>query len=358
MSNAATKKMISMYMQSAPEQGAFTSMLRAPAENYYSSETVEIDIERSGEEIAPVVTDIQNGNNKFSLDEFVNKEFKAPVMMDEFTIDTFKLLKRQAGDTPFESPNYRANLAEQFIKHMRKGGERQRRTLELMASQMFQTGTITLKDAKGADAYTINFNPKATHFPTAAIAWDQAGATPIANIKSLCDVVNTDGQSTPFAVWLGDAAYDAMINSEEFKTLADNRGIKVINIEPQDKPTGAIYMGTLIATGYRLDIYTYRGEYKDIGASVNSRFLNSGSYLVWGREGRYDATYGSIPLVVPPDPRIGFLSTRAAMSSINMDMTTNAWVSQDGRNVSGFVGSRPLCLPTSIDRFGCGNAGV
>jgi len=358
MSNAATKKMIGMYMQSAPVQGAFTSLLRAPAENYYASETVEVDIERSGEEIAPVVTDIKDGNNKFSLDEFVNKEFKAPVMMDEFTIDTFKLLKRQAGDTPFESPNYRATLAEQFVKHMRKGGERQRRTLEKMAAQMFQTGTITLKDAKGADAYTIDFAPKATHFPTVSTAWSSAGATPLADIKALCDVINTDGQSTPYMAWFGDDAYQAFITNEEVLAFADNRGFSIVNIAPVDMPTGAIYMGTLVATGYRLEMYTYRAEYKEVNATTNTRFLGAGNVIIFGREGRYDATYGSIPLVVAPDPRVGFLSTRAAMSSINMDMTTNAWVSQDGRNVSGFVGSRPLVIPTSIDRFGCLNTGV
>lgn len=358
MSTTATKHMAKSYVQEAPTSMALSGMFKADARNYYSSETIEFDIEREGEDVAPVLTDIKNGATKFALDEYTNKEFKAPVMKEQFSINAFDMMKRQFNQNTFTDPNFRANAMTQFMKHMRFGGKRQRRTMEVMASQILQTATVTLKDEKGDPVYTIDFKGKATHFPTFTTAWtDHANATPIANIKSLCDVINTDGQSRPKEVWLGDGAYENMLQCEEFIKYTDTSHVKIMNIEPRDIPNGATYMGTLIATGYRLEIYTYRGEYKDVGAPSNARYLNDSSVLVIAENCRLDATFGSIPQIVPPESRaMSFLTGRMPMSSIGMDFTTNAWVALDGESITGSLASRPLLIPTSIDRFGCGKA--
>lgn len=358
MSTVVTKHMAKAYVQEAPQPMALSGFFTADPRNYYTSETIEFDIEREGEEIAPVLTDIKNGATKFALDQYTNKEFKAPVMKEQFSINAFDMMKRQFDQNTFASSEFRANAMTQFMKHMRYGGKRQRRTMELMASQILQTATVTLKDELGADVYTIDFKPKATHFPTFAQPWtDPALARPFDDIKSLCDVINTDGQSTPSQVWLGDGAYNAMINSEQFQTLADNRRINIVNIAPASVPNGAIYMGTLVATGYRLDLFTYRGEFKDIGASTNSRYLDDNAVLIIAEGYRFDATFGSIPQIVPPESRaMSFLTGRMPMSSVGMDFTTNAYVSLDGESITGSLASRCLMIPTAIDRFGCGRA--
>lgn len=358
MAGPYTTHMGKKYVQEAPVAGALSSKFSAPAENYYTAETFQHDIEREGEEIAPVVTDVKNGNTKFSLDEFTNKEFKACVMSEEFSISAFEMMKRQSGEINFTDPNFRANAMQQFMKHMRYGGKRQRRTLELMASQVFQTGIITLKDEDGNVAYTIDFKPKATHFPTFATAWtDHANATPIANIKSLCDVINTDGQSKPAEVWIGDGAYDNMLQCQEFINYTDTQHVKIINIEPRDVPDGATYMGTLIATGYRLNLFTYRGEFKDVGETTNARFLSDASVLVLAENMRLDATFGAIPQIAPAEGRaLSFLGGRIPMSSVGMDFTLNAYLSLNGKTITGEIASRPLLIPTSIDRYGCGKA--
>ena len=358
MTTAVTKHMAKAYVQEAPTLGVLSGKFITSPENYYSSEFIEFDIEREGEEVAPVLTDIKNGHTKFALDEFTNKEFKAPVMKEGFTINAFDMMKRQIGQISFTDPNFRANAMTQFMKHMRYAGKRQRRTIELMASQILQTGTVTLKDDQGDAAYKIDFKPKTEHFPTFATAWtDQDNATPIANIKSLCDVINTNGQSKPQELWLGDGAYDNMLQCAEFIKFTDTRHVKIINVEPTSLPDGATYMGTLVATGYRLDMYTYRGEYKDVKAGSNARYLNDASVLIIAENARFDATFGAIPQIVPPETRaMSFLSGRMPMASVGMDFTTNAWVSLNGEEINGTLGCRPLLIPTSIDRFGCGKA--
>lgn len=358
MAGKYTTHMGREYVQEAPVAGVFSGMAQAPRENYYTAETFQHDIWREGEEVAPVVLSIKDGNTKFSLDEFTNKEFSAVVMSEEFSISAHELTKRQFGEIDYTDPVFRASAMNLFMKHMRYGGKRQRRTLELMASQVLQTATVTLKDEKGDDAYKIDFKGKPTHFPTFATAWtDHANATPIANIKALCDVINTDGQSKPKEVWLGDGAYDNMLQCDEFIKYTDTQHVKIINIEPRDVPSGATYMGTLVATGYRLDLYTYRGEYKDVGATTNSRFLKDSSVLVIAEGMRLDATFGAIPVIAPPEGRaLSFLGGRIPASSVGLDFNLNAYLSLNGKTITGEIASKPLIIPTSIDRFGCGKA--
>lgn len=355
MTNAVTKHMARAYVQEAPTPMALSSLFTSDARNYYSSEFIEFDIEREGEEIAPVLTDIKNGNTKFALDEYTNKEFKAPVIREEFSINAFDMMKRQLGQISFTDPNFRANAMTQFMKHMRYGGKRQRRTIELMAAQILQTGTVTLKDDKGGDAYTIDFKPKSTHFPTAATAWtDAANCDPAIDLENLCDAIHTDGQSTPDRAIFGKAAWQNFIRSEKVQELLNGRRIVQGGVDPEEARPGLRYMGYIDLTGYRLSLYTYKGEYKDVGATTNSRYLDSNNVIVLSENMRLDATWGAIPQIVPPETRaMSFLSGRLPMASVGMDFTTNAWVSQDGESITGTLGSRPLLIPTSIDRFGC-----
>jgi hypothetical protein len=355
MANAVTTHMARTYVQEAPAPMALSSLFTSDARNYYSSEKIEFDIEREGEEIAPVLTDIKNGNTKFALDEYTNKEFLAPVIKEEFTLNAFDMIKRQAGQISFTDPVFRANAMTQFMKHMRYGGKRQRRTIELMAAQILQTGTVTLKDDKGADVYKIDFKPKATHFPTSATAWtDAANCTPVQDLESLADAIHTDGQSMPDRAIFGKAAWQNFIRSDEVKSLMDNRRITIGGVDPETPRPGLRYMGYIDLTGYRLNLYTYKGEYKDIGASVNSRYVEDNNVIVLSENMRLDATWGAIPQIVPPETRaMSFLSGRMAMASVGMDFTTNAWVSLNGESITGSLGSRPLLIPTSIDRFGC-----
>lgn len=360
MSTAVTKHMALEYIQEAPAPMGLSSYFTTNARNYYTSETIEFDIEREGEDVAPVLTDIKDGYTKFALDEFTNKEFKAPVIKELFDINAFDMMKRQLGQITFTDPNFRANAMTQFMRHMRFGGKRQRRTMELMASQVLQTGSVTLKDDKGADSYTIDFKPKATHFPTFATAWsDFVNSDPIADLTSLCTVINTDGQSMPKDALFGQGSWDALVRNETVQKLLDNRRMVLGGIAPREVTGGLRYMGYLELVGFRLDMYVYTGEYKDVKAATNSRYLEDDSVVVIAEGYRFDATFGAIPLIVPPEARaMSFLTGRMPMSSIGMDFTTNAWVSLDGESITGTISSRPLCIPTSIDRYGCGKTGV
>jgi hypothetical protein len=48
---------------------------------------------------------------------------------------------------------------------------------------------------------------------------------------------------------------------------------------------------------------------------------------------------------------MGYLPGRIASEGKGLDLTTNAWVSPDGKTVNVSAGTRPLTIPTAIDTF-------
>ena len=73
MSNTVTKKMIQAYFQDAPTTRFLASLFDVRPENIHSSETVEIDIERSDEDISIAIQDLSAGSRLNSKDIYTTK---------------------------------------------------------------------------------------------------------------------------------------------------------------------------------------------------------------------------------------------------------------------------------------------
>ena len=214
MSDTTTKRMIEAYFQEAEPTAFFSGMFQARPENFHSSEKVEIDIVRSQEDVSVVVQDLSAGYRMNSEDLYTNKEFKPPIHKEAVPINAHTLIKRVAGQHPFETPNFRANVILKMFSGMRKVEAKIRRSIELQSSQVMQTGAVTLTDSAGNALYSIDYVPKITHFPTSSTSWATATLTEkIADIQNLCDVIRADGlrvadQIIFWRICLGESATD------------------------------------------------------------------------------------------------------------------------------------------------------
>ena len=130
MSGTVTKRMLRVYEQMAATTMFLSGLFQSPPENFYTSETVEIDIIRSDEDIAVAVTDLTTGYRMNSEDLYTNKEFKAPIFKEAIALNASDLIKRMAGDDPFKSPDFRANLVLRMFRGMVKVERKIRRALE------------------------------------------------------------------------------------------------------------------------------------------------------------------------------------------------------------------------------------
>lgn len=354
MSTAATKKMIAAYMKMAAPTSFLSSFFRSPAQNFHNTEEVEIDIMRCEEDVSVAVTDISTGHRLNSEDLYTNKAFKPPVHKEAAALNAFSLLKREAGENPFQSSTFQAKASARALRVFAKMENKIRRAIELQASQVLQTGKVTLKDAAGVEVYGIDYKPKATHFPTAGTAWGTAGADPIGDLSALAEIIRTDGKSDPTDIIMGANAFEKFISNEDVLARFDNRRLNLGAIGPIVKRNGASFRGVVTLGNYNFNVWSYSGRYKDPATGNSTQFVLPGNVVMLDAEARLDATFGAIPSIVRPDARVlPFIPSRIRNTDGGMDIHTNAWVTADGEQLFVAASARPLMVPTDIDSFGC-----
>jgi len=233
MSTETTRRMIKVYNQNGSQPIRFLSgFFQSPSQNFHTSEEVEIDIVRSDEDIAVVIQDLTTGYRMNSEDIYTNKAFKPPIFKEAVALNSFDLIKRMPGQNPFQSPDYRANVIFKMFSAMQLVERKIRRSIEVQASQVFQTGIVTLTDSNGVALYTLDYKPKASHFPTSAVAWGLPTATIEADISSLSEVIRNDGLEDPNQLIMGVNTFEAFIKDTEIQKRYDNRRIDLGTIAP------------------------------------------------------------------------------------------------------------------------------
>lgn len=360
MSNEITKRLIRSYLQEAMPTMFFSGFFQSPDINFHTSEEVEVDIERQDEDVAIVIQDLSTGARYNADDFFTNKKFKPPVFKEAAAINAFDLIKRETGQNPFQDPNFQANAIARAYRVFRKLEKKIRRAVELMASQVIQTGTLTLTDNDGNPLYVLDFKPKATHFPTASVAWGTAGADPLKDLEQLGDVIRADGLVDPDTLIFDAESFDLFLSDEKVAARFDNRRYEMGRVTPQMRGQGATYQGSIMIGNYRYEMWTYSGRYKDQVTKVSTPYTQKGKVSMLSSTGtRLDLTFGAIPMIVAPEQRVlPYLPSRISDGGSGFDLTTNAWVTADGEQLHVSAGTRPLTIPTAIDTFGCLDTGI
>ena len=354
MSDKTTRRMISMYEQSGnvPVVPFFTGMFQAPPENYHNSKEVEFDIERTDEDVAVVVQSLAAGARNNDATLYTNKSFIPPIYKERSAIEAVDMINRQAGQNPFEDVNFQANAVRQAFKRMRLMEKKIRRAMELQAAQVLTTGVNTLVDSAGTALYTLDFKPKATHFPTTGTAWGTVGADPLGDLLALGEVIRNDGLQDVDQVIMGTSAFEAFIKTTAVQTRFETRRADLGRISPMESMgNGGNFRGIVEVGNYQLEIWTYNARYNS-AAGTKTLYLPTDKVIMRASGGRLDATFGGIPTIVPPESRVlPFLPPR--VSGDRMDLHQTAFVSDDGESLMVQVGARPLMIPTAIDTFGC-----
>lgn len=355
MADNSTTRMLSAYFKDARPTLFLAGMFQSPSENFFDSESVQIDVVRSGESVAVNVYDVSSGPRRTEATEFTNKEYVPPIYNEGSSITAFDLNKRQPGATNFDDPIFQANATNQAFRQVRLAEDRIRRAYEWQSSQVLQNpGAVVLIDENGLTTFAINYFPKASHFPTAGVSWSNAAATPLLDLQALGIVITTDGLTTATDAIMGSTAFDNFIRNDEVKAQLDNRRMEIGRISPVSRGEGAILQGTVWTGAYNLNIWTYDGRYENPQTNVSTTFVEADKVIMMSAGSRLDAVFGSIPSLVPPDSRVlPFIPGRAASVAGGVDLHLNAYLSTNGKQLTIETGSRPLFIPTDIDSYGC-----
>jgi hypothetical protein len=360
MSDNSTKHMLPLYEQVAPTKMFLSGLFQTPRINFYNSESVELDILRSDEDIAIVVQDMTVGSRRNSMEIGTNKEFTAPVYSESIPLNSFDLLKREAGNNPFADVSFRSKLQAKLLRGMSQIDAKIKRAIELQASQIFQTGVLDLKDSSGTTLFTLDYKPKATHFPTVGTSWSAGGSTKLADLASLANVIRADGKTKPDQLIMGNGAYFNFVSDDEVRKFYNNdirmgqSSLTGTDMNAED----AVFRGVVDIENYKYDVWTYDGQYKDPQTSSITKYVEDDKVIMRASKGRMDATFGDIPNIgrILGQQKLNLLPQMAGRFSSargGMDLITNLWLSNDGKTLEFSVESRPLLIPTAIDTYGC-----
>lgn len=354
MSDTSTIKMIDMYLEEATAPLYLAGQFQSPPQNFHTSEDIEIDVQRDDETVAVVITDLSTGARFNENSLYTNKRFRPPIYDEAAAISAYDMMKRQPGQNPFESPEYGANALRAAFAVWRKLENKLRRTVELMASQVLQTGSLTLINEAGTALYSLNFQPKTTHMATVTTTWATDGSTgaPLTDLAALADVVRRDGKHDPDHLTFGSSAFQRFLKNADVQKALDVRRMETATVAPVARGQGATFQGWVWIGHYRFEMWTYDGFYKHPQTGAATPYIGTDNVIMRASKGRLDLTFGGIPILVPPDQRVlPFLPPRVSSQGRGLDLTTNAWVTPDGKQVMVSAGCRPLTIPTAIDTF-------
>lgn len=349
-----------LYIQMRRPSGFLTRMFTVKPGNIYNGEKVAIDIRRFGETIAPVITKIVGAGNLNDISQFTTKEFTPPAYGEEFALSIEELLERMAGVDPYTAAYQ--DYASQLIGKMMTGwmviDDKIQRAIELQASQVLQTGTLSLPDVEGNASYTLDFKPKATHFPTSSTTWGQTGDTKLSDLASLAKVVRKDGKVDPDELIFGEAAFREFLLDDDVVAQLDNRRMNVGVINPRYVDSGATFQGTIWIGNYQFGMYSYPETYEDMAGDVQD-YISTGKVVMKSSRTRLDLASARVPRPLPPDPRVAnFVPGRLSSAETGIDVMPNVYPTPSGEQIMGKLSSRPICIPVQIDGFGCLDTGL
>jgi len=356
MSDASTSKMLRPFVESAPATMFLSGFFQSPPENHHDTEEVEIDIQRDGEDVAIAIQTIGSGGRDNENDDYSNKKFKPPIFKERMPLNGFQLMGRNPGENPFADPMFQARATVRSGRGSVKLQNKIKRAIELMASQVFQTGTVTCKDENGVSIVSIDFDAKNNHFKNAAVTWGSDGSTgnPLTDLEGLAHEIRTHGRVDPNVLVFGRTSWQRFTLNSKVEKAINRDGNGLGQLAPAKRGKGATFQGFIWIGSYRFEMWTYTGGCVDPQSGDWGPYIDDNNVVMLAQDARLDLTFGGIPKIVETEGRVlQFLPRRIVDEGTQLDLITSAWVSPDGETLTVQLASRPLTIPTEIDSFGC-----
>jgi len=214
---------------------------------------------------------------------------------------------------------------------------------------------LNLTDSSGKVLFTLDYKPKATHFPTVSNDWNGGSATIIRDITDLCNVIRNDGKAMPDMACFGEDAIEDFVGNSDVRARLDTRRIDLGSVQRMTMmASGGQFRGTFDAGNFQLEIWSYPGRFTNPQTLVAQQYITPDKVIIKSKTARMDATFGAIPLFDTMNATVlPLLPSDFTRAGAGAKLSTFAWVSNNGRQLTGWAGSRPLIIPTAIDTFGC-----
>ncbi len=324
-----------------------------------NAESFKIDIRRGTRKIAPVISDITQVGGKIKKSVYTQKEFTPPVVAVSGDFSPGDLIEKAFGLSEYESADedYSMQLQANISDVMGEIDNQTMRNPEFQASQVLQTGTMDLYDDQGNVAFSIDFKPKASHFPTVGTSWSTVTADMDGDIISLYRQIKKDSGVSAGNLIFGRTALTNYLKGTNTEKKFDLTRIASGTYDPEAINPDVDFLGDILVANKRFKAWIYEGEYEDPATPGSIiPFVEDDKVLLVPDAGAPNVDFRKVwcrvPTITGVDPRFASLIP-TNMSLSDRQYTARVWVDGNADTLNVELKSRPLCVPVSIDAFGC-----
>ena len=353
-------KVIALF-QSQPDitkMGFLSSFFHVTMDSFTDSEYADLDEIYEGEDIAPAVTDLSTGAVSIVEEKFKNKQIPFPVYAMKSPAQIAALMNRQPGESAYVTAkvNWLARLATILVRKFGRMTNMIRRSMELQAAQVLQTGDIILTDENGEQAFKLGLEPSMSHFPTVLVDWEDVdNADPLGDIDAFADTLRDDGLVDTENLIFGHRAW---INFIKNKWVQENLKKDVLNmgeLNPVIANKGGKRMGYIDYGANRYFFWTYNARYNPFKSLSKLKYIEPDNVIFLPNPADFDARrlFGGIPTVRADTTFDQLFGADKVQIGGEYDIRPRVYWSDDNEAYIAEIKSRPLMLPISVKRYGC-----
>jgi hypothetical protein len=340
-----TQAFLGAWRESFPVTNFFRSFT---TDKTTSSKYISIEVSRGTKKIAvDVMRGSESNRNKFGLSTL--KAYLPPYYYESFTNEDLALydqLFATYGEVTL--PQIIADLSKEVTANYLELRNKIERAYEKQAAEVFQTGTVTLKNGD-----SIDYKMKATHKLTLDTKWDATTPKIFSSIRSFCDTLKADGAAAvEFDFIFGATALTTFLESDEY---AKKYGLyptvtSQYNLPRAEQTSGAVFHNRIAAGPYILNIWSY-GETYTNESGADTPYLDPKKVVVIAKSMQAYMSFGAVPRVLTDN---GIMQNPQFAQTIeNGKYILNNFVKPEVSSHIFDIKSAGVMVPMTIDHFGC-----
>ena len=176
----------------------------------------------------------------------------------------------------------------------------------------------------------------------------------MADLEGLCDSINDDGKADPEVAIFGKNAWNAALKNEAFQLAVKKDGLGLGALNPGLKNRGGRYMGYIEVGTYHLELWVYNDSYEKVAGTTKYRYLDADKVIITTAIDDLDfrCVFGGVPTLGMQDPFKSIMPSEVIYDGF-MKVHNRVFKDETEDTYKAETKCRPLCIPVSIDRFGC-----
>ncbi|WP_340156300.1 major capsid protein [uncultured Winogradskyella sp.] len=288
-----TKKLVAVYS----ERNTPTTFLRSFfREDLSDTKEVSIEVERGTELIA---VDVERGTegNRNSFSKSTEKIFVPPYYREYFDMTDLNFYDRLFTSTGTVDLNTFNRMMDKIADSFQKLQNKIDRSYEVQASQVFETGVVTL-----INGTNIDFKRKAASLIAygAGHGWAIATVDPTVILESGCDFLRTKGKMSGGVVnaIVGSEALSSLLSNPLFVDKANLRRVSLVDVTgPRRDVTGAALHGEISVGSYTVRLWTYP-QFYDTKAASHIPYVNPKKVVLVPESPNFVLAYAAVPQIM------------------------------------------------------------